>query len=608
MVWMWLPSWRTSGNLSLDSKTNSIDQTGVISIDDGTINLTGGAITLTDDNIFGAITVANGAGDVKITEADTTNGIDIASINRTSGDLTLDGQSSAIDQVGTGVISIDDGALKLTGGAITLTNNNIVGVITVETGNGNISITEADTNGIDIGSIARASGDLTLNSGTAPIDHAVAGTGVISIDDGTVTITGGAITLTNDNILGDITVNTGIGNVSINEADSIAVKAVTRTSGGLTLNAGSKSITQSGVISIADGALELTGGPITLALENIMGGITVNNGIGDISIKETDTGNTNAMDITSIARTSGNLSLDSGTNSIDQTGLILIDDGSLNLTGGAITLTQDNILGAITVNTGTGNVSITEADSTNGMIVASILRTSGNLTLDSKTNSIDQTGVISIDDGILKLTGGAITLEQANVVGAITVEDGSGDVSITEADSIDGIDIASIVRTSGGLNLNSGSNSIDQSGAISIGTGALTLTGGAVTLKQDTNQFENLTINAGLVQIVEANGVQFVGDSSASSLILTLKGGSLTDSLTSSLIVSGNTVLDVDNGAAIILDASNDFGSSSGTLSIAAGGSGNVIINDDNSLTLASGNVAKNLTITTGGKIGPRCY
>ena len=80
------------------------------------------------------------------------------------------------------------------------------------------------------------------------------------------------------------------------------------------------------MISIAEGALNLTGGPITLTLENTMGAITVNNGSGDISIKETDTGNVKGMDVATILRTSGYLILDSGTNPIDQTGLISIDD------------------------------------------------------------------------------------------------------------------------------------------------------------------------------------------------------------------------------------------------------------------------------------------
>ena len=207
----------TGGDLTLDAGTNSITQNGLVNAP-GAVSLTGGVITLTQDNILGSITVASGAGQVKITEADTTNGIDIAAITRTDGDLTLDGKTNAIGQIGTGVISIDDGALKLTGGAITLNNNNVVGAITVATGSGNVSITEADTlaNGMDIASITRTGGNVTLNSGITPIDQ----TGVISIASGALNLTGGTITLTNDNTLGAITVASGSGNVSLTEDDS----------------------------------------------------------------------------------------------------------------------------------------------------------------------------------------------------------------------------------------------------------------------------------------------------------------------------------------------------------------------------------------------------
>ena len=207
----------TGGDLTLDAGTNSITQNGFVNAP-GAVSLTGGVITLTQDNILGSITVASGAGEVKITEADTTNGIDIAAITRTDGDLTLDGKTNAIGQIGTGVISIDDGALKLTGGAITLNNNNVVGAITVATGSGNVSITEADTlaNGMDIASITWTGGNVTLNSGITPIDQ----TGVISIASGALNLTGGTITLTNDNTLGAITVASGSGNVSLTEDDS----------------------------------------------------------------------------------------------------------------------------------------------------------------------------------------------------------------------------------------------------------------------------------------------------------------------------------------------------------------------------------------------------
>ena len=37
-----------------------------------------------------------------------------------------------------------------------------------------------------------------------------------------------------------------------------------------------------------------------------------------------------------------------------------------------------------------------------------------------------------MDDGAVSLTGGAITLGSANVLGAVTVASGAGDISLTE--------------------------------------------------------------------------------------------------------------------------------------------------------------------------------
>src|SRR5258706_586310 len=107
----------------------------------------------------------------------------------------------------------------------------------------------------------------------------------------------------------------------------------------------------------------------------------------------------------------GNLVLDAGTNAITQTGTILIGAGTANLTGGAITLGSANVQIGVTVNAGTGNVSITEADP---ISVAAITHT-GNLVLDEGTNAISRPGTILIGVGSGNLTGGAITLGSANV-------------------------------------------------------------------------------------------------------------------------------------------------------------------------------------------------
>ena len=63
---------------------------------------------------------------------------------------------------------------------------------------------------------------------------------MIAVDDGAVSLTGGAITLTQANVLGDVTVASGAGAVSLTENEAISIAAITRTDGDLTLNAGSE--------------------------------------------------------------------------------------------------------------------------------------------------------------------------------------------------------------------------------------------------------------------------------------------------------------------------------------------------------------------------------
>ena len=85
------------------------------------------------------------------------------------------------------------------------------------------------------------------------------------------------------------------------------------------------------------------------------------------------------------------------------------------------------------MSSGAGAVSLTENDA---IAIAGITRTDGDLTLDAATNAITQSGAIAVDDGAVSLTGGAITLGSANVLGAVTVSSGAGAVSLTENDAI----------------------------------------------------------------------------------------------------------------------------------------------------------------------------
>ena len=148
------------------------------------------------------------------------------------------------------------------------------------------------------------------------------------------------------------------------------------------------------------------------------------------------------------------------------------------LSGGAISLAEANVLGSVSITSGAGAVTLTENDA---ISIAGITRTDGDLTLNAGTNGISQSGAISIDDGAVTLSGGAINLAEANVLGSVSITSGAGAVSLAENEDIS---IAGIIRTDGDLSLDAGTNGISQSGAISIDNGAVTLRGGVITLEE----------------------------------------------------------------------------------------------------------------------------
>ena len=427
------------------------------------------------------------------------------------------------------------GTVNLTGGTTQITDANALTLGMLATG----ALTVNSTGALNLGQ--GTTGALVANSGGGDITQ----TGVLTT--GTVSVTGANITLGSANVLGALTVNAGTGNVSITENDAISVATITHT-GTLTLNAGANGITQTGDIEVGAGALGLTGGAITLAnAANTFGAVTVNAGTGDVSLRQDG-----AMSIAGITHT-GNLTLNANgaASDITQTGAIAIGAGTANLSGANITLGSANVLGAVTVNAGTGNVSITENDA---ISVATITHT-GNLVLNAGANDITQTGTISVGAGTANLTGGNITLGSANVLGALTVNAGTGNVSITENDAIN---VASIAHT-GNLAL-SAAGAITQTGAVTVsGTSNIAAGANAITLTNAGNDFGGAVAvsnsGANAVQLTDVNNVQLAASTVGGDLAvtanggagqITLTGGSYTTTSNGVVNLTGNTILGGD--------------------------------------------------------------
>ena len=72
-----------------------------------------------------------------------------------------------------------------------------------------------------------------------------------------------------------------------------------------------------------------------------------------------------------------------------QSGAISIDDGAVTLSSGAINLAEATVLGAVSITSGAGAVSLAENED---ISIAGIIRTDGDLSLDAATNGISQSG------------------------------------------------------------------------------------------------------------------------------------------------------------------------------------------------------------------------
>ena len=557
-----------------DSATDIIATT--LTINDGAAG-SAGIITLDT-----AVTTLNLiGGDVTIHDGD---GIDIAAITATSLDLLT-----------TGGIT-DSGAVSVTGLAkFNSTGNSIVlgDATTANFGSLGFSgsaVTISEASAMEIAA-SEATGALNLTA-----SGAITQTGVIDAVSTSIFNAGAnTITLTQANDFAGAVSLSNSGTNLVEVIDANAINLGTVNVGGALKVTSSGTITDTGNLTVVGLATLVSGGnAITLG-----DGTTANFGSLDFSGSTVTITEASAMEIAASEAT-GALSL-TATGAITQSGRIDADNTTLlvNTSG-----TDDNIILTNLSNDFSGAVSVTATDSASDVTIKDAnaidlgtVSVGQNLTVAS-TGAITNSGNISISGlSDFNSAGNAITLNGTVALSTLTVN--GGVVSITETNGVilSGTSVASsleLITTTGSIIDATGSN-LSVSGLTSLNS----VDDSPITLDA-TNSLATLTFDGGLVTIIEADGVELTGDSSASTLLLTLNGGSLTDSTTSNLVVSGNTILNTDSAVAITLDASNDF---QGTLSIAASGTGNVVINDDNSLKLADGKVAKNLTITAGGDL-----
>ena len=607
----------SSQALILNSAAADITQTNQL-LGGGELLVKGaGNVTLTNASNQVATLAASNSGDLSYRDSDGfaiglvdgVSGINVGSntVNLTLGGALTDGDADA---------SGGDTTVNVTADTLNLLGNQAV--TDIETTVATLDLTTAATSITETDGIALAdstvSGQLDLVTGGATSIGALTATsqtvnltlgGALTDGDAdasggdtTVNVTADTLNLLGNQAVTDIettvaTLDLATAATSITETDGIAL-AASEISGALTLVA-SGAVTQSGAID-ADSTASVTAGANAITLTNagndFTGAVSLSNsGSNDVALTDA-----NALDLGTVGV---------GQNLTVTTGGALSDTGVITVAG---TTTLDNSGGtdaAIqldSASTYTGNVTFTtDAGSDVTITDNSAFAIQSGLNVNNlsiiATGAVTDLGDIDVDGTLtVSATGQTIDLSGGgsnDVTGAVTLTGAAVTLADTTATSIAGI------TATGALTLTSG-GAITQSGVLQV-TGDSTFantagTNAAITLGDSNNAFNGkvtFDTDAGsAVTITDATSLE-LETLSAASLNVT-SGGAVTDGGT--LAITGATSISA-SGQSITLD---DTASTFGSLSLTGA---DVAVIEADATELGTSAVSGTLAITSGGAV-----
>lgn len=491
---------------TLESVGGTVTQTGVITATTLTLQGAGGTFTLdTQDNAITTLDADDSTLAALAFRDNTGFAVDGAIA---SGNITL---STTATVTQTDVISASGLELLGVGGTFTLnTQNNAITTLAGNTG----VVAFQDNTGFAIGTVNTA-GLTAVTSVTLSSTGTVTESQAIVSPLLTLEGTGGIYSLgTNNNDVDTLDANNSVlTSLSFRDDDGFDVAGATMT-GSLTLNASTTGpITQTVLISA--GTTNLTGGAITLTLANVFGAITVNNGVGAVSITENAT-----MDISAITHNTGLLTLQAGANTINVNGPIAITGGNADfLTTGTLNL-NDNV--TATVITGTPvivNVNNNTAEIQDGVdaaLAGATVNVNDNVIFSENVSIPKNLTLLATLDGViiaggaggaaLTVTGGIVSatgfyMNTASASSTVNVTGGSLTLRNNAIVESSGAAAAAITVGAGGA-LNMGVNATSTPGNNSITlSGAGTLLSNAVPVDASGNYWGSnvfATITAGI--------------------------------------------------------------------------------------------------------------
>jgi filamentous hemagglutinin family protein len=478
-----------------------IDQVGSISGITAATNVVlltsaAGDITQTANGIIttttGGLLVNAGAGSVILDQANLVAG-NFAIGGMAVGNVTLRNNGNL--NVGTagvaGVLTASgiaiNGTLSLNSntGDITQTSAIIAGTIQGSTGGGNMLLTNAANNFVQVGTTALGTGTLTLVDGV------------------------GGLTVTGAVSAGSVSLTTTAANGAISQTAAGVITtgtlALTTNNGNATLTAATNAVDNLGAVSLGTGALNLldTGGLTVTGAVGATGGVTlqtsgaltlngnVNAGTGNVSL--TTTGAGNAITQTGGVITAGTLTLatnnasatlNSATNAITNLGAVSLGNGELRLgVAGGLTVTgavsaavialgaQSFLHIQAALNAGsTGIVALTGmqgiSQTSAGIITANnltLLTTVNGADL-SATNHVTKVGFAQLGGGsgpLILVNAGGLTIAGQVLASSVTIRTTGGDLTIATG--------GTVRAGAGGAVLSTDANFINNRGADAVG-------------------------------------------------------------------------------------------------------------------------------------------
>jgi len=525
----------------------ALNVTGNLNLTSGTLNFSGTDLNISGDITGSGTLTGNSTSNLTInTLSSLSSSLNFSSGGQTVNDLSItvgSGNSANLASSLTvmGDLSIAAGSqFDISDNSLTLSGD-INGMGSIMTNQGS-AITVTSTSGLT-GNLHLAGSSVgtliinTGNSGSVSLGADATVSGSLSLQNGTLNLNGNNLTITGNVMAGgsgSIT-TTSASNISINSTASLTGALNFSGSGNavnnLTVNVGSgNQASISGELSV-DGTLQLTSGNLNFSNAsltvngNVSGtGMFSGNSSSNLTINSASSLAT-ALTFAANNQIVNNLTVNTGSGNSATLGSALRVDGTLALMGGSDLNIGSNTLalGAGSSISGSGSLVTTTTSNiivnATGGILLDVSANLGSLTINSGSGSVTLAGDINVN-GTLNMQSGTMVLNSNDLtISGNIAANGTGTISTTSSSNIT---VSTNATTSGSLGFTSGSNTV---GDLTINIGG----NGSVALGTDvevngTLHFMSGSINAGNNGVIVATSGSISGASSTSYVMTDATG------------------------------------------------------------------------------------